>query len=272
MRSCVVVNLYGLRWRERDAGALVHFILHELHALLGNDVFEARVLAIGAIAEVAMNRQHGFRHVHEFVRREKADDVGEARVRGFVAVTASHAATDGEVVADELVVLHHGDEAEAVREQVHVVHGRNGERNFEFARQICLAVKRVNEVLVLGGFVIELHAIDPDGVIRLGLRREGQGDFVAVGKDLFARFRVRGRGRGHDIAVHVAARRERREQRLVDLRHQRTQTGLHDAVKLDALPRGDAQRVVAVLRREFVEHAPLVRRHHAARECARGSS
>ena len=35
-------------------------------------------------------------------------------------------------------------------------------------------------------------------------------------------------------------------------------------MKLDALARGDAERVVAVLRREIVEHAPLLRGHHAA--------
>jgi hypothetical protein len=40
------------------------------------------------------------------------------------------------------------------------------------------------------------------------------------------------------------------------------------AVKLDALPRRDPQRVVAVARREVVERDPLGRRHHAARDAA----
>lgn len=55
----------------------------------------------------------------------------EARIRGFVAVTATHAAANSEVVADELIVFDDGDEAEAVREEVHVVHGRNRERDLE---------------------------------------------------------------------------------------------------------------------------------------------
>ena len=34
-------------------------------------------------------------------------------------------------------------------------------------------------------------------------------------------------------------------------------------MKLDALARGDAERVVAVLRGEIIKHAPLLRGHHA---------
>ena len=86
--------------------------------------------------------------------------------------------------------------------------------------------------------------------------------------NLFARLRVGGRGRREDVAVHVAAGRERGEQRLVDALDHRAQIGFHDAVKLDALARGDAQRVVAVSRGEIVEHAPLLRRHHAAGNAA----
>jgi hypothetical protein len=37
-------------------------------------------------------------------------------------------------------------------------------------------------------------------------------------------------------------------------------------MKLNALSGGDAQGVVAVLRRQIIEHAPLLRRHHPARD------
>ena len=136
--------------------------------------------------------------------------------------------------------------------------------DFEFARQISFAVKRVNEIFIFRRLVVELHAINPDRMIRLGLRRERHRDFVRIGKNLFARLGVSGRGRSHDVAVHVAASRERGEQRFIDFRDERAQTGFHDAMKLDALARGDAQSVVAVFRREIVEHNPLLRRHHAA--------
>lgn len=39
-------------------------------------------------------------------------------------------------------------------------------------------------------------------------------------------------------------------------------------MKLDALARGDAKRVVAVIRGEVVEYNPLLRRHDAARDAA----
>ncbi len=123
---------------------------------LGDHVFQAGVLAVGAVAKVAVDRQHRLRHVHHPVRREETDDVRQTRVGGLVAVTAPHAAADREVVADEPVVLHDGDEAEAVGEHVQVVHRRNDEGDLEFARQIGLAVKRVHEVLVLRGFEIQL--------------------------------------------------------------------------------------------------------------------
>ena len=124
--------------------------LHERDALLGHDIFQTRVLAISAVTEVAMNRQHRFRYVHNLVRREKTDDIREAWIRLRVTMTAPHAAANTEVVTDELVVLDNRDKAEAVREQVHVVHRRNGEPDLELTRQIRFAVERINKVFILG--------------------------------------------------------------------------------------------------------------------------
>ena len=104
--------------------------------------------------------------------------------------------------------------------------------------------------------------------VRERLRGEGFADLEAVGVNGFAGLRVGGRGRGGDVAVDVAARRERGEEGLVDLGDQRAQAGFYDAVKLDALTRGDAQGVVAVLGGEVVEGDPLGRGHDAARDAA----
>ena len=101
-------------------------------------------------------------------------------------------------------------------------------------------------------------------MVRLGLRRESHRDLVAVCENIFARLGVSRSDRREDVAIHVTTGRERGEQRLVDLRNERAQPAHHDAVKLNALARGDAECVVAVLRREVVEHAPLLRGHHAA--------
>ena len=253
---------------EFDAGALFDLGTRPVRAAFGHDVFEAGVLAVGAVAEIAVNREHGLRNFDKFFRFEKADDIREARIGGFIAVAAAHAAAHGEVVADEPVVFDDGDEAEAIREYVLVIHRRNGKRHLEFSRQIRFAVKRVREIFVLRFFEIELLAVNPDGVIGPGLRRERQGDALAILKDLLARLGVGGRGRGEHIAVHVAARGERGEQRFVDGLDDRAQVGLEDAVELDGLARGDAHRVIAVAGRQIVEHAPLIGRHHAAGNAA----
>lgn len=54
----------------------------------------------------------------------------------------------------------------------------------------------------------------------------------------------------------------------VDLLDQRAETGLQDAVKLDALAGGEAQGVVAIARGEVVEGDPLRRGHDATRDAA----
>ena len=60
--------------------------------------------------------------------------------------------------------------------------GRDDKGDLEFARQIGLAIERVHEILVFVRVQIELLAVNPDGVIGLGLRRERQGHSCGVGK------------------------------------------------------------------------------------------
>ena len=70
--------------------------------------------------------------------------MGDARVRFGIIVRGAHAATDSEVEAQQLAVLDDGNEAEIVREDIDVVDGRHGDRRFELARQIGLAVERLD--------------------------------------------------------------------------------------------------------------------------------
>ena len=72
------------------------------------------------------------------------------------------------------------------------------------------------------------------------------------------------RRRGHHVAVVVPARRQRAQQRVIDLLDQRAQAALDHAVKLEALPGGDAQRVVGVARGQVVASQVLGRGEHAA--------
>ena len=205
------------------------------------------MLALGAVAEIAMDCDDGLRHVHQLVRCDETQHIRQARVSLCVAMTAAHAAADGEIVAGELVVFENRDEAEVVGKDVNVIHRRNDKRGLELARQISFAVKRVLEILVRRVVEVQLRAINPNRMIRLGARLKRVGHAFAIFKNLRARLGVGGCWRRHDVAVHVAAGRKCRKHRLVDLLHERAEAGLHNAVKLYALARRDAERVVAVL-------------------------
>ena len=96
-----------------------------------------------------------------------------------VAVAHAEAAAGEKIVADQFAVLDDGDEAEVVRENIHVVQRRNGEGGLEFARQISFAVERVNEIF--GGFIlkIQLNAFDPDLMVGGGFGEQGVGNDAA---------------------------------------------------------------------------------------------
>jgi hypothetical protein len=216
--------------------------------------------------KIAVNREDGLGDVDEALARDEADHVGEPRVGGLVAVAATHAAADRDVVPRQPAVLHNGDQAEVVREDVDVVHRRDRERRLELPRQVSLAVKRVHEAL----FDVQLQRLplDPDRRVGPGRGPERVRDLHRVFENLRARRRV-GRSRSrHHVAVHVAARRQGGEQGIVDPVHQLPHARLQHAVELDALARGEPQRVVAVPRRQIVEDDPLRRRHHPARNPA----
>ena len=55
-------------------------------ALFLEDVFNPGVFAVGAITPIAVNRNDGGADAHDLFAGDEADDVGEARVGGFVAV------------------------------------------------------------------------------------------------------------------------------------------------------------------------------------------
>ena len=68
----------------------------------------------------------------------------------------------------------------------------------------------------------------------------------------------------HDVAVDVAARGDRVEQRGVDRLHAALEIALDHAVELERLTGGEPQRAVAVVRRDAVHRQPLGGRAHAA--------
>src|SRR5438477_5679573 len=50
----------GTRRGKLDAGALLNFNSEPVHSALFQDIFESRVLAVGAVAEIAVNSDYRF--------------------------------------------------------------------------------------------------------------------------------------------------------------------------------------------------------------------
>jgi hypothetical protein len=122
----VVDKLERPRRRELLAEALLNLLDKRRQAEPVDRVLQPRVLAVRTVAVVALGEDDGLRNLEALVRGDEADDVGQARVRLGVRVGDAHAAADGDVEADQLLVLvvDDGDEAEVVRKDVDVVAGK----------------------------------------------------------------------------------------------------------------------------------------------------
>ena len=164
----VVVELELTHGPEFVAEVFVELGENPFSAVIVHGVFEARVLAIGAVAEITLHQHHFFRDIDHLVHGAETDHIGEARIGLLVVVGGAHATADGDIETKEFAVLNDGDERKAVGEDVHVVGRRDGDGDLEFARQIGLAVDRLD--LFLAGF--DLFAIEPDLMIGAGLWRE----------------------------------------------------------------------------------------------------
>ena len=87
----------------------------------------------------------------------------------------SHAAARRQIVARQAAIFDDGDEPAIIGQHVNVVERRNDEGDFEFARQIGLPIKRVDELGVLVR-QLQLHPFDPNLVIGARLGQEGVGN------------------------------------------------------------------------------------------------
>ena len=70
----------------------------------------------------------------------------------------------------------------------------------------------------------------------------------------------------HDVAIDIAAGRDRVDQRLVDGSEGLLEFALDDAVQLEGLPGRQPQRAVGVATRDRIERQPLLRSAHSARQ------
>ena len=177
-------------------------------------------------------------HGIDFVGRDKAQDVSQTREGFRVPVAHAEAATDGDVVAQKLAGFDDGDEAQILREDVDVVGRRQGERRLEFARQIERAVKR----LLLGFTTSHELFVQPDFVIRTRAGQRKLAPAAGMIVNLLQNRGALGIGRGHDVAIDVAAGSNGIEQHFMHALDQRFDVALEDPVKLKGLTRRQAQR------------------------------
>ena len=116
-----------------------------LDAPVVDHVLDAGPLAVGAVAVVAEQLDDRLgRRARTCVGRDVADRLGQVRERVGVAVRHAHAAADQHVVADDLAVLDDGEEAEVLGVDVDAVVFGQGEAGLELARQVDLAVDRLD--------------------------------------------------------------------------------------------------------------------------------
>ena len=150
--------------------------------------------------------------------RAEAHDVGGARIGVRLAVGHAHAAADGDVPAGDLAVLvEDGDEAEIVREDVDVVRRRHRDHDLELARQVGLAVDRLDLLLLAAG---DLLAVEPDLAIGAACAAADDRRSRAPARSAAAcAFDWYGLAIAHHVAVDVAAGRDGVEQRCVDRLH-----------------------------------------------------
>ncbi len=149
-----------------------------------------------------------------------------------------------------------------MREDVCVVLWRNNERCLELARQIGIAIDRLD----FGFRRIQLDPVEPDLVVSTGrgcqVTAKGIGmlQHLAVHSgQLWQRWR-------HYIAIDITTGRDRVHHGLVDRGNRCLQITLDDAMKLDCLTCREPDRAIRVLGRDAIEVAPLAGCQNSARD------
>ena len=219
------------------------------------------MLAVGAIAVIALHHQDFLRDVDRLRYRAKTHEVRDARKGLQLVVRHAQPAADRHVEAGEFALgVGDCDVAQIVAVDVHVVARRDGDDNFEFPRQVGLAVDRFRLGLAAGDEFIA----DPQFVVGARTRQEMGADRLRDVVNLGVQRRLIGIRIAHHVAVHVAARGDGVEQRPVHTVDRAPEIALENAVKLERLARGEFQRAVGVLVGEGVEGQPLGGRADAA--------
>ncbi len=230
------------------------------HAL--ERVFQTRQLAVGAVAEIALDGDDLPAGIERFLLRDKADDGAKQRVGLRISVRHAHAAAHRHVEAGERAVFFHGNQADIMREYVRVVIGRHGDGDLEFARQVMGEVKWV----FLHRVRRQLFFVQPDFMEGAGFWQQ----MLADGAGEFKHFRMEGRGDGvrpcHHVAVYIAAGGDGVEADVIKGLQRRLDDRFDDAVNLHCLARGDLDGSGAEMVADARDAKPLLRRDLARRD------
>ena len=241
------------RGRKGDAAALLDLGLEPLDTAVSDGVFETRVLAVGAVAMVALGCEHRVRDGVDLLASDEAERIRQTRKRFLIAVAHAQPAADGHVVTHQLAILDDRDVAEILRVNIHVVRWRHGKSGLEFARQVSGAIHGLDLRLAPGDQLL----IEPNLVVGAGLGQRIIAPALRVLVNLLQNGRLLGIHRSHDVAIHVAAGRDRIEQHFVHALDQGLHVALQHTVKLKSLPSGKAQRRRAQVGGELVQNQPL---------------
>ena len=104
-----------------DARAFLDLAFEPRNAAILDGVFQTRMLAVRAVAEVTLGGKDGLSNLVDLVGRDEAQNIGQAREGFGISMAHSEPAADSHIVADELAVLDDGDVAKILREDIHIV-------------------------------------------------------------------------------------------------------------------------------------------------------
>ena len=196
-------------------------------------------LAVAAVAVVPKELDDRFGGRDDQVGLNVANGLGDIRKGLVVAVRHAHAATDKDVVTDYAVVLEDGQKAKVLSIDIDGIILRQGQAGFELAGQINLTIERFD----LGEVLVGNNRFAVEPYLMVGPGAGGQ-----VARDAVRQLLQRCIGRrpkrcrwGHHVAFHVTAGAESAQQTSIDAGDGLPQMRLDDAVKLNPLPRSDAQ-------------------------------
>ena len=247
------------RLPERDPRATRDFGAKIVQPAILDGVFEACMLAVGAVAPVALRGDDRFGHRDGLIRGAETEHVRGARIGVRLAMGHAHASAGHHVPARHIAdVVDDSDKAEIVGIEVHVVRRRHRDGDLEFPRQIGAAIDRLDHFIGLRR-AGDLLAVEPDLAIGAGARRQMIRDRLRQGLRRGMRPRLIRVRIAHHVAIDVAAGRDGVEQLCVDLLQGRAQVRFDHAMELNGLAGRQPHRSIGIGARDPVEREPLRR-------------